>query len=62
MMHAFTHEAARGYAPACPDGAACLPACLLVCSLTSARRKLLVYILVPGSSPVMRRILFGPVA
>eukprot|EP00966_Prymnesium_polylepis_P096828 2243356-Prymnesium_polylepis.1 len=31
MMHTCTHEAARGYAAACPDGAPCLPACLLVC-------------------------------
>eukprot|EP00966_Prymnesium_polylepis_P272942 6305647-Prymnesium_polylepis.1 len=30
MMHTCTHEAARAYAPACPDGAPCLPACLLV--------------------------------
>eukprot|EP00966_Prymnesium_polylepis_P315904 7298747-Prymnesium_polylepis.1 len=29
MMHTCTHEAARGYAPACPE-APCLPACLLV--------------------------------
>eukprot|EP00966_Prymnesium_polylepis_P327610 7383471-Prymnesium_polylepis.1 len=30
MMHTCTHEAARGYAPPCPDGAPCLPVCLLV--------------------------------
>eukprot|EP00966_Prymnesium_polylepis_P009034 208362-Prymnesium_polylepis.1 len=27
MMHTCTHPAARGYAPACRDGAPCLPAC-----------------------------------
>eukprot|EP00966_Prymnesium_polylepis_P137338 3173605-Prymnesium_polylepis.1 len=26
MMHTCTHEAGRGYAPSCPDGAPCLPA------------------------------------
>eukprot|EP00966_Prymnesium_polylepis_P189483 4390652-Prymnesium_polylepis.1 len=30
-MHTCTHPAARGHVPACPDGATCLPACLLGC-------------------------------
>ena len=30
MMQTCTHTAARGHVPACPDGAPCLPACLLV--------------------------------
>eukprot|EP00966_Prymnesium_polylepis_P127794 2955050-Prymnesium_polylepis.1 len=25
--HPYTHPLARGYVPACPDGAPCLPAC-----------------------------------
>eukprot|EP00966_Prymnesium_polylepis_P169913 3928085-Prymnesium_polylepis.1 len=29
-LHTRTHPAARGHVPACPDGAPCLPACLLV--------------------------------
>eukprot|EP00966_Prymnesium_polylepis_P009142 210673-Prymnesium_polylepis.1 len=30
MTHTCTHPAARGHVPTCPDGAPCLPACLLV--------------------------------
>eukprot|EP00966_Prymnesium_polylepis_P180837 4188474-Prymnesium_polylepis.1 len=30
MMHTCTHPLARGYVPACPDGAPRLPACRTV--------------------------------
>eukprot|EP00966_Prymnesium_polylepis_P237138 5484742-Prymnesium_polylepis.1 len=42
MMHTtlYSHSGQGTYAPACPDGAPCLPACLLVSACSKSCREL----------------------